>query len=582
MSLLRDRHPGSKVSSLIQNDGDLKINGKFAIGFQDGQLVDQYEASVMDQGLASGFFDITRMAGGATNTSSLHMRLESDRIHGKTGDYGINLNFIDSEFGDVAAYTYKKASIDGAIQYLSDFVNDTNNSQHVLYHYIAQLAPIFGIISGTTPLGSSSSKEDAKRAVLSNLSKYSNVVSFPNKEEYDSLLENIKTNPDSFHSLENTIRITLDLTGISESFAEPFDVVIDFNGTETSLINIRIENLKWGDKYAMLDVGIIDAYDDGVFNFKKAKIDGFTLQLHNKNDLQNKPYIDLSDLPILLEVGINTTKETKYHFSGLFKYLNYDYPLDFYIRITDTVNPETGLLNVIGFISIGYANNVNHNIFKSYIFIKENIIYYKKVKEIWEYQVWPPKFIHVSDRIDYFKVTSDQFLNDIIEYLCLTMIESTFLYNQIQGNSSATTSTKPLDFIESFKNNPNAEPGKKGEFTLEVSGNLKALVSLSGAIRIEYTPSTLTLQGVYITLTVAVVASIAIDLDVKADTTELIKQYEDNYFSLIQAFETNPNTSVLPFRTNPFPDKVPADQHYTVTVPASNNTSGIGESVFIK
>lgn len=582
MSLPRDRHPGSKLTSLTQNDGDFKIDGKFAIGFENGQLVDQFQPSVMDQGLASGFFNITRMAGGVTNTSSLNMRLESDRIHGKTGDYGVNLNFVDTELGDVAAYTYKKASIDGAIKYLADFVNDTNNSQHILYHYIAQLAPIFGIVGGTTPLGSSSTKEDAKRAVLSNLATYSSIIGFPSSEEFNSIIENYKNDPTSYHSLENTIRLRLDLSKINPSFTEPFDLVIDFNGTETSFINLRIENLKWDNKYAFFDIGIIDAYDNGTFDYKKAIIEGFTLQLHNKDDLNNKGYIDLSDLPLLLEVGINTTKETKYHFSGVFKYLNYDYPLDFYIRVTDTVNPQTGLLNVIGFISMGYANYTNHNIFKSYIFIKENIIYFKKVRENWKYSWSEVRFNHISDDIDYFKCTSDQFLNDIIEYLCLTMIESTFLYNQIQGNSSATTSTKPLDFIQSFKNNPNAEPGKKGEFTLEISGNLKALVALKGAIRIEYTPSTLTLQGLYITLTVAVVANIAIDLDVKTDTAELIKQYEDNYYSLVQAFETNPNTSVLPFRTNPFPDKVPADQHYTVNVPASNNTSGIGETVFIK
>ena len=488
MSLLRDRHPGSKVSSLIQNDGDLKINGKFAIGFQDGQLVDQYEASVMDQGLASGFFDITRMAGGATNTSSLHMRLESDRIHGKTGDYGINLNFIDSEFGDVAAYTYKKASIDGAIQYLSDFVNDTNNSQHVLYHYIAQLAPIFGIISGTTPLGSSSSKEDAKRAVLSNLSKYSNVVSFPNKEEYDSLLENIKTNPDSFHSLENTIRITLDLTGISESFTEPFDVVIDFNGTETSLINIRIENLKWGDKYAMLDVGIIDAYDDGVFNFKKAKIDGFTLQLHNKNDLQNKPYIDLSDLPILLEVGINTTRNTTYHLKGNFKYsfligsLGGNVDLDIFIEISEKINPETGLLYVTCYIMTDQHYNspgfIKHKYCRTSFFIKENIIYVKR-------KTYNLSFTNSkkSSNFEYFKITSDNFIKDILYHICITVCHDQALLEFINKNASTELPTKPLDFIQQF----NLDKANN-KFTLQINGNVFGRIALKGPIEIYFDP----------------------------------------------------------------------------------------------
>lgn len=543
MSLPRDKHPGTKLSSLTQSDGDLKINGKFAIGFKDGQLVDQYEPSVMDQGLASGFFDITRMAGGVTNTSSLHMRLESDRIHGKTGDYGINLNFIDSEFGDVAAYTYKKASIDGAIQYLSEFVNDTNNSQHVLYHYIAQLAPIFGIISGTTPLGSSSSKEDAKRAVLSNLSKYSNVVSFPNKEEYDSLLENIKTNPDSFHSLENTIRITLDLTGISESFTEPFDVVIDFNGTETSLINLRIENLKWGDKYAMLDVGIIDAYDDGVFNFKKAMLNGFTLQLHNKDDLQNKPYIDLSDLPILLEVGINTTKNTTYHLNGDF---NYSFPfgrlggkvdLDVFIEISDKINPETGLLYVTCYIMADQnfdGITAEKKYCRTSFFIKENVIYIKR--KSYNLGVFGKK---KSSNFEYFKISSDNFLKDILYHICITICHDQVLFDFINKNASTELPTKPLDFIQQFNLDKTSN-----KFTLQINGNVLGKIALKGPIEIYFDPITHEISSLNVKVGVALDWLFDVKLNayiVEDNSAHYLKIYND----FIYEFENSPKTKDL-------------------------------------
>lgn len=568
MSLLRDRHPGSKVSSLIQNDGDLKINGKFAIGFQDGQLVDQYEASVMDQGLASGFFGITRMAGGATNTSSLHMRLESDRIHGKTGDYGINLNFIDSEFGDVAAYTYKKASIDGAIQYLSDFVNDTNNSQHVLYHYIAQLAPIFGIISGTTPLGSSSSKEDAKRAVLSNLSKYSNVVSFPNKEEYDSLLENIKTNPDSFHSLENTIRITLDLTGISESFAEPFDVVIDFNGTETSLINIRIENLKWGDKYAMLDVGIIDAYDDGVFNFKKTMIEGFTLQLHNKDDLNNKGYIDLSDLPILLQVGINTTKNTKYHFSGKFYYnltltLNGNVALDFYIEISDKINPETGLFYVICYIKATQFSTAilrDKKASTTSIFVKEQMVYIKKRTDTLN-ALNKVK----SSSFQYFKCLSDQFIEDILYHITITVCSDKKLLDFINKNQSTELPTKPLDFIQSFKNDISSN-----KFIMKIKGNVLAGIAIDGPLEIFYNPTSKEITKLNMDVSLFLgIFQVSLNMKMMEDNSEY---YNKIYNDFIYEFENNPKTRNL----QPLVNKDDTNNIYTENNKPSGTTGVLG------
>ena len=568
MSLPRDKHPGTKLSSLTQSDGDLKINGKFAIGFKDGQLVDQYEPSVMDQGLASGFFDITRMAGGVTNTSSLHMRLESDRIHGKTGDYGINLNFIDSEFGDVAAYTYKKASIDGAIQYLSEFVNDTNNSQHVLYHYIAQLAPIFGIISGTTPLGSSSSKEDAKRAVLSNLSKYSNVVSFPNKEEYDSLLENIKTNPDSFHSLENTIRITLDLTGISESFTEPFDVVIDFNGTETSLINIRIENLKWDDKYAMLDVGIIDAYDDDVFNFKKAMLDGFTLQLHNKNDLQNKPYIDLSDLPILLQIGINTTKNTKYHFSGNFYYnltltLNGNVALDFYIEILDEINPKTGLFYVICYIKATQFSTAiarDKKASTTSIFIKEQTVYIKKRTDT----------LTVLNKVksssfQYFKCLSDQFVEDILYHITITVCSDKKLLDFINKNQSTELPTKPLDFIQSFKNDISSN-----KFIMQIKGSVLGGISIDGPVEIFYDPVSKEITELNMDVSLFLgIFQVTLNMKMMEDNSEY---YNKIYNNFIYEFENNPKTRNLQALAN----KDDTNNIYTENNKPSGTTGVLG------
>lgn len=541
MSLQRDRHPGTKISSLTQNDGDLKINGKFAIGFQDGQLVDQYKESVVDQGLASGFFDITKMSSGTTSTSSLYMRLEPDRIHGKTGDYGINLNYVDSELGDVAAYTYKDASIDGAIQYLSEFVNDTNNSQHVLYHYIAQLAPIFGIISGTTPLGSSSSQEDAKRAVLSNLSNFSHLISFPTNKEYGALIENIHANPDDFYALDNTIRFTLDLTSVSESFEEPFDVVIDFNGTETSLINVRIENLKWGNKYAMLDVGIIDAYDDGVFNYEKAIIDGFTLQLNNKNDLSSKPYIDLTDLPILLQVGINTTESTKYHFSGTFYYnltltLNGNVNLDFYIEITDKVNPETGLLYVICYINARqYSTAIawDKKSSSTSIFIKEQMVYVKKRTDVLS------TFNKVkSCNFQYFKCTSDQFIKDILYHITITVCSDQKLLDFINKNSSTTLPTKPLDFLQQFNHN-----ASNNKFVLQVSGNVFGSIAISGPVEIYYDPTTYKISQLKVD--VSLFAGIfAVSLDMKLQDSNS-SYYNQIFNDFIEEFETNSKTKDL-------------------------------------
>lgn len=568
MSLQRDRHPGSKISSLIQTDGDFKIDGKFAIGFEDGQLVDQYEPSVMDQGLASGFFNIGRMANGQVNNSSLHMRLESDRIHGKTGDYGINLNFIDSELGDVAAYTYKKASIDGAIQYLSEFVNDTNNSQHILYHYIAQLAPIFGIVSGTTPLGSSSSKEDAKRAVLSNLSKYSSLIDFPTNEEFNSIVENFKTNPEAFHELENTIRIKLDLSSLSESFTEPFDLVIDFNGTDTSFINLRIENLKWDNRYAMFDIGIIDAYDDGVFNFKKAMLDGFTLQLHNKDDLQNKPYVDLSDLPILLQVGINTTKNTKYHFSGKFYYnltltLNGDVKLDFYIEISDKINPETGLFYVVCYIKATQFSTAilrDKKASTTSIFIKEQMVYIKKRTDTLT------AFNNVkSSSFQYFKCLSDQFVEDILYHITITVCSDKKLLDFINKNQSTELPTKPLDFIQSFKNDISSN-----KFIMQIKGNVLAGITIDGPVEIFYHPTSKEITELNMDISLFLgIFQVTLNMKMMEDNSEY---YNKIYNDFIYEFENNPKTRNL----QPLANKDDTNNIYTENNKPSGTTGVLG------
>lgn len=571
MSLPRDRHPGSKLTSLTQNDGDFKIDGKFAIGFENGQLVDQFQPSVMDQGLASGFFNITRMAGGVTNTSSLNMRLESDRIHGKTGDYGVNLNFVDTELGDVAAYTYKKASIDGAIKYLADFVNDTNNSQHILYHYIAQLAPIFGIVGGTTPLGSSSTKEDAKRAVLSNLATYSSIIGFPSNEEFNSIIENYKNDPTSYYSLENTIRLRLDLSKINPSFTEPFDLVIDFNGTETSFINLRIENLKWDNKYAFFDIGIIDAYDNGTFDYKKAIIEGFTLQLHNKDDLNNKGYIDLSDLPLLLKVGINTTKSLTYHFSGTFKYLLYQpYKLDFYINVSDKINPETGMFYVRGYISMYYASLNYSNVFHSYVYIKEDTVYFKKINEIRKLERFQYK--NKGNNIEYFKCTTDDFVANLDYYLCIYMLEDNDIYNTINNNQGSSIKIKPLDMIKNFRND-----SSKSQFTIGVDGNLFGIFNLKGNISLNYDPIDFVIKSFKVNVSVWGIG-VEIDMNMQSDTAEILNNYSTTYDSLIETFNSNPNTSGLNFKKDP--TTYTPETSYKVTT-GSFDFAGIGEIILV-
>lgn len=531
MSLPRDSHPGIKIDSIPFDEGSTKIKGKLAVGYKDGKFFDQKSPNY-DQGYGALRFDLSRMEAGKEETSSLNMRLEPERIHKIPNDLGINFAYSDSKLGTINAYTYKEKSLMSAIKYLAEFVNDPNNSQHILYGYISQISSILNMIAGSQPLAMKDSKEEVKKTVLDNLSKLDQYIDFTSNEKFQEILNNYTTNPNAFHSLENTIRITLNLSSINNLFTDPFDVVIDFNGTSTSLINIRIENLKLGSKFGFFDIGIIDAYNGVEVDESKIIIKDLTLNIHN---LAEDHYIDLSDLPILLKVGINTTKSMEYHFTGYLKIpLVGTYNLDFYIEISDKVNPNTNMLYVKAYIKVYYPKKLSGFKYYQYfteLFLEENMIYIRKT-------IYQLGFggSHNGNKVEYFKCTQDQFLADLPYYLAKYIMDNDMIYDQMIKDQS-TSAVKPFDFIKSFNNIKDVN-ATTSQFVLNVQGKLPFLsISMFGPINIEYNKNTFMISGIY--AKIAVISNLtAVELDIDMKDNSNKEAYINDYDSIINLFKT--------------------------------------------
>lgn len=456
------------------------------------------------------------------------MRLESDRLHNKTGKYGLNFGFENTSLGKLNAYTYDYSIFD-SLKYLSQFADNPNNSSHILYTYISQLNQILKAIAGTTSLTSSSfNKGEIKEAVLSNVNKFLFSISGETENEFNDFVTNSG-------SIGNIIRLKLDLSKFDSTFTESFIIELDFNGNdaENVLFYVKVENLKIGEQYGTFRIGIIDCFDNGVFIFEKAKIPNWTVPIGN---IQKDAYVDLSDLPLLVKVGLVTTEQTEYYLHGTFKYSLYTYGAEIYIDVSDEINPETGMLYVIGYfkISLNYDALFEKYVYHTEFFLDKEQLYVRR----W-YQSWSGSLIYKQTTFDYFKCTSQQFLDDIIFYIFRYALDSQFLYDQVINNSGSDLPTKPLDFIKQFKNNVS-----NNTFELTINGAIYSIFTISGTISIKYDNVTNKIVQLNAPLKVAGVISIGVDVSLSENQSS-ISNIKNRFNLYIKTFNENPNTRNL-------------------------------------
>ncbi len=482
MSLTRGNPPGCNVSS--PDDYEYLINGAVSIGFTDGEFWDQ---STINQGLGAATFSIQD---NANKTQQVSIRLED---HPDIDDIGLNFCYEDSELGTLKAYTYKDKSIMSSLKILEEFGSNEANNSHVLYEYVSQIQTILQLLVGTTTLGSTFSKDDAKEAVFSNLNKLLGIISFD--DDYDLVEDNFQLNGGSSFPATNTIRLKLDLTQFVPELDEPFTVVLNFNDTTNAncLFTINIENIKINEQYGNFSISLIDGYDKETNSIKEnnLKIGDFSNLI---SDLQNDLYVDLRDLPILIQLGITTTKSMKYCIEGTLN-LNImgDFLGHFSSDLASRIYNVTVYVEILESQSIYKVNDVlcsikindqtsiptsglstkSFTITSSEILIDKGDLYIKRYVKNY-YLIFG--CFYDKTEFSYLKTESNLFTENIAEWLLLFILNNQTIYDAADISNQEI---KPLDIITYLTSN-----SENNNFEVGAS-----MSPLDGKINIFYDPT---------------------------------------------------------------------------------------------
>lgn len=536
-----------------------------SIGFQENRLLDQ---SSINQGVGAARFAISNPNDGSS--SSVNLRLEQIEGANDTSDFGINFHYVDSSLGNLNAYTYKEKSVMESIKILQEFGDDTANENNILYSYVSSIETILKLLTGTSSL--SYSAEEAKEVVSFNINKLAGLVSLP--DDYDIAGDNFTNDSTNYYPVENTIRLKVDLSSISDSFSSPFTIVVDFsddNLSNNALFSLRVENLKIGDNFGTFKLYVKNP-SDNLSNLKISNLD-----INEKGSAT--PFVDLSDLPILVKMAIKTCDTRKYYISGTFnlkvsglagtitglegRNLN----IHIYLRVSDiknenNVNLVDALLYFVGNegeeITVDEVDKTRYKEttkkFETFIYIKGKDVYIKQIRNL-SVQKQKKGFLGIWSKdgsaynavdLDYFKSTSDDFVKNIFYYLFVLIFNSHKDYEKVLEYSAqfGDMSAKPLNMLKTMTHSGNS---------WVIDAAYKALVDVFSAT------ITLNHDEKYKLTSISLAAKVILnlfELELNATNNEFTVSNQlnydnamNNFGTFIDAFNSDPNTANLEYRT---------------------------------
>ena len=536
-----------------------------SIGFQENRLLDQ---SSINQGVGAARFAISNPNDGSS--SSVNLRLEQIEGANDTSDFGINFHYVDSSLGNLNAYTYKEKSVMESIKILQEFGDDTANENNILYSYVSSIETILKLLTGTSSL--SYSAEEAKEEVSFNINKLAGLVSLP--DDYDIAGDNFTNDSTNYYPVENTIRLKVDLSSISDSFSSPFTIVVDFsddNILNNALFSLRVENLKIGDNFGTFKLYVKNP-GDNLSNLKISNLD-----INEKGSAT--PFVDLSDLPILVKMAIKTCDTRKYYISGTFnlkvsglagtitglegRNLN----IHIYLRVSDiknenNVNLVDALLYFVGNegeeITVDEVDKTRYKEttkkFETFIYIKGKDVYIKQIRNL-SVQKQKKGFLGIWSKdgsaynavdLDYFKSTSDDFVKNIFYYLFVLIFNSHKDYEKVLEYSAqfGDMSAEPLNMLKTMTHSGNS---------WVIDAAYKALVDVFSAT------ITLNHDEKYKLTSISLAAKVILnlfELELNATNNEFTVSNQlnydnamNNFGTFIDAFNSDPNTANLEYRT---------------------------------
>ncbi|MGN1278635.1 MAG: hypothetical protein ACI4UG_04085, partial [Candidatus Onthovivens sp.] len=526
------------------------------------------DQSSINQGVGAARFAISNPNDGSS--SSVNLRLEQIEGANDTSDFGINFHYVDSSLGNLNAYTYKEKSVMESIKILQEFGDDTANENNILYSYVTSIETILKLLTGTSSL--SSSTKEAKEEVSFNINKLSGIVSLP--DDYDIAGDNFTNDSTNYYPIDNTIRLKVDLSSISDSFSSPFTIVVDFsddNISNNALFSLRVENLKIGDNFGTFKLYVKNP-GDNLSNLKIGNLD-----INEKGSAT--PFVDLTDLPILVKMAIKTCDTRKYYISGTFNLKvsrlagtftglegrNLD--IHIYLRVSDiknenNVNLVDALLYFVGNegeeITVDEVDKTRYKEttkkFETFIYIKGTDVYIKQIRNLSVqkqkkglFGIWSKDgSAYNAVDLDYFKSTSDDFVKNIFYYLFVLIFNSHKDYDKVLEYSAqfGDMSVEPLNMLKTMTHSGNS---------WVIGAAYKAFVDVFSAT------ITLNHDENYKLTSISLAAKVILnlfELELNATNNEFTVSNQlnydnamNNFGTFIDAFNSDPNTANLEYRT---------------------------------
>lgn len=474
------------------------------------------------------------------------------------------LNF---EYNDLIRAQSTMTSIEESLKEVSNITED-----NLLYIYIEKILPVLNILTGST---------SSSNSISVNMDNIFNAL-----YDLDSSIYFEVVNPFEIMINLDINKVFSALMGSTYTSSNFMTLKLNFDSSKT------INNLT-----PYLEVTIQDLVMSGTrYDFNVCLVDltneaNFSTGVSFASDVG---IIDLVDLPILVKMGIQTTKRDAYHIIGTlnmettgiaswFISANCSATVNVYIALEDSVN-DSGLFDVKCYINLDAYSNDSTNIWSTEntrdhiiteFYVYKMDAYIKRTydpqirKRSTAFHSWGSWSTNGSITYEYHKADAASMGSNVMFYIFEYALMQSDVYEQISSLTSSNSSDSSssidtvLDMIDHFGHNTSDQNNPYWHLQLDVYGIMDVYCD------IYYNASTYDLHRVHVyTDFDIVIASVSLDLDAYNNYisgSSDIQPQIDQYDTFISNFLSHEATSNLGWTTDPANQRSDSSYFYSST-----------------
>ena len=322
------------------------------------------------------------------------------------------------------------------------------------------------------------------------------------------------------------------------------DIALDIVGMQGNYFTLRVD-------FATDYRGICDFKDIKIYNFNlnglsvefNAYLKQFDESLESSRLSPAEEYIDFSDLNVLLQLGINTSKNNYYHFTAnanvklsILPIADIDLPLD--IKVWTNHGDVKVSVDFTSIPTITAVNKANHASDRSaHIYYHDGFFYVNRIETIYEGALlW--KTYYTQEHIA--KYNLDDFMDNILEILLgdVVCLSDTFM-DMINGKlNSSNDSSYQMKYENILNDFLYSKSGHYFYFDINLAevANNDQLSSFNVKILTDNSDTTLTGVNVNLCVNLTSIIALNVSLDLNLADCSLVAD-DNNNLTALDAFE---------------------------------------------